>query len=211
MKDLVSFFKEHQIELKLKNVKFNSDNEITSISIIIKQGTNISEYASSSNLPIPDIELGLKKGSLFVTTKSNSMFAFSNGNINMSFQKMPQLDSLLQHHNFSFDFDPSDLQDGMININEMLQEMMKNHQNGSATILPKRFNLLPKQGKYHFVDSPDIEKLIIIDGKEADFETLDKLANEDQLDSVDFLKSKTAISLYGNKAKDGAIIATTKK
>ena len=65
--------------------------------------------------------------------------------------------------------------------------------------------------KFSFVDDPNIEKLIIIDGKEATFAQLDKLAKEDKLDSVDFLKSKTAVSIYGDKAKDGAIIATSKK
>lgn len=65
--------------------------------------------------------------------------------------------------------------------------------------------------KFKFFDDPNTEKIIIIDGKESNFETLDKLAKEDKLDSVDVLKGKTAISVYGKKAKDGAIIATTKQ
>jgi len=67
-----------------------------------------------------------------------------------------------------------------------------------------------KHQKFRFVDNPDTEKLIVIDGKESDFETLDDLAKNDKLESVDILKSKTAMSIYGKKAKDGAIIATTK-
>lgn len=67
-----------------------------------------------------------------------------------------------------------------------------------------------KHQKFRFVDNPDTEKLIVIDGKESDFETLDELAKNDKLESVDVLKSKTAMSIYGKKAKDGAIIATTK-
>ncbi|NNC70792.1 MAG: hypothetical protein HKN90_08240, partial [Flavobacteriaceae bacterium] len=42
------------------------------------------------------------------------------------------------------------------------------------------------------------------------FDELDALAKDDKLDSVDVLKGKTAVSIYGKKAKDGAIIATTK-
>lgn len=72
-------------------------------------------------------------------------------------------------------------------------------------------HIFERKTEYSFVDDPNIEKLIIIDGKEAKFEKLDKLAKDGKLDSVDFLKSKTAISIYGDKAKDGAIIATTKK
>jgi len=67
-----------------------------------------------------------------------------------------------------------------------------------------------KHQKFRFVDNPDTEKLIVIDGKESDFKTLDDLAKNDKIESVDVLKSKTAMSIYGKKAKDGAIIATTK-
>ncbi len=67
-----------------------------------------------------------------------------------------------------------------------------------------------KHQKYRFVDNPDTEKLIVIDGKDSDFKTLDDLAKNDKIESVDVLKSKTAMSIYGKKAKDGAIIATTK-
>jgi len=63
---------------------------------------------------------------------------------------------------------------------------------------------------YNFINTPGVNKLIIIDGKESDFETLNNLAQNDQLEDVDNLKSATAISIYGQKAKDGAIIATTK-
>ena len=69
---------------------------------------------------------------------------------------------------------------------------------------------IKKHQKFRFVDNPDMEKLIIIDGKESDFKTLDELAKNDKIDSIDVLKSETAMSIYGDKAKDGAIIATTK-
>ncbi len=67
-----------------------------------------------------------------------------------------------------------------------------------------------KHQKFRFVDNPKTEKLIVIDGKDSDFKTLDDLAKNDKLESVDVLKSNTAMSIYGKKAKDGAIIATTK-
>ncbi len=69
---------------------------------------------------------------------------------------------------------------------------------------------MKKHQKFRFVDNPETEKLIVIDGKDSDFKTLDDLAKNDKLESVDVLKSQTAMSIYGNKAKDGAIIATTK-
>ncbi|MCB0436694.1 MAG: hypothetical protein KDD08_11630, partial [Mangrovimonas sp.] len=64
--------------------------------------------------------------------------------------------------------------------------------------------------QYSFIDDPDTNKLIIIDGKESDFETLNKLANEKKIVAVDALKPETAMSIYGSKAKDGALIVSTK-
>ena len=68
-----------------------------------------------------------------------------------------------------------------------------------------------EQKRFQFVDDPNIEKIIIIDGKESDFKTLDQLAKDNKLEAVDILKSKTSISIYGERAKDGVIIATTIK
>ncbi len=215
--DIQRFFKDNGIELELKNVKFNTDNQITAINIIIKQGTNKSQYSSSSNLAIPDIELGIKNGSLFVTTKSNSSLASLKNNIHINQMTMPNIDSLLQKNGFAFDFDfdQDAMKDQMTTLHEIIKESFSD---SNSNVVINGINLndyikntSKKTTKYNFVDNPDINKLIIIDGKESDFKTLDKLATNDQLDIVDFLKSKTAISIYGKKAKDGAIIVTTKK
>jgi len=63
---------------------------------------------------------------------------------------------------------------------------------------------------YNFIDDPKVNKLIVIDGKESDFKKLKSLEEQHKLKVVDMLKPETAISLYGDKAKDGAIIDTTK-
>ncbi|WP_459211137.1 hypothetical protein [Aquimarina rhabdastrellae] len=208
LEDLKSFFEENGIKLELKNIKFNTDNEITGIHIIIEQGNNRSQYSSSSTQAIPDIELGVKDGALFVTTKSNSMFAFSKGNM----KHIPNIDSLLQKNGFVFEFDHDSFNDQMVNINKIVEEALQSQKGQNFMNHFNSFqNQFSSKNKYHFVDNPDIDKLIIIDGKEADFETLDKLAKADELDVVDFLKPKTAMSVYGKKAKDGAIVATTKK
>ncbi len=82
----------------------------------------------------------------------------------------------------------------------------KNAENGVVEII-----LHDNSPKFRFIDDPSINKYIVIDGKKANFKKLDALAKSNQLSSVDFLKPETAMSLYGKKAKDGAIIATTKK
>lgn len=51
---------------------------------------------------------------------------------------------------------------------------------------------------------------VVIDGKESTMKALIKLDSE-SIASVDVLKGEAAISKYGNKAKEGAILVSTKK
>lgn len=219
LKDLQVFFEESGIELQLNKVKYNSNNEIVSLNITLKKGKSKSNYSSSSNTPITDIELGYKDGDLYIKSAgvlkiftSKNGTAFHNRSINV--------DSIMKNHGLAFKFDQDNdsiFFKGNMNIKKLQDKIMKaftfiKDEDGTFSFngnFPSNFHSSGKQ-KFKFIDSPDIEKLIIIDGKESDFKTLDKLANEDKLAEVDFLKSKTAISIYGDKAKDGAIIATTK-
>ena len=97
---------------------------------------------------------------------------------------------------------------------DQLREQMKKQFESSGMNLNGMSSFFESESdspnKFNFKDDPNIHKLIIIDGKESDFKTLSKLSDENKLEAIDDLKPKTAISLYGNKAKDGAIIATTK-
>ena len=103
-----------------------------------------------------------------------------------------------------------------MNLNELREQMKKQfgdmtndkYDNFSWFFDSDNMNSTPH--KYTFIDDPDSDKLIIIDGKESNFKTLKKLADDNKLDTVDDLKPKTAMSVYGKKAHDGAIIATTK-
>lgn len=223
LEDLKVFFAENRIELLIKKVTFNDKKEITGLRLtLIKEGTK-SQYSSSSNTPISEIKLGYKSGSLFISNSKRldisslkSLSNFNHPNINM--------DSLMKKHNFAFDFNFDQENDslffkGHFDVQKLKDQIMESFtfskdENGSFFFNGQhKPHSQPhhKLHKYNFTDNPDIEKLIIIDGKESDFKTLDSLAKSDQLAEVDFLKSKTAISIYGDKAKDGAIIAITKK
>ncbi len=220
LEDLKKFFAENGIELLIDKIKFNNQKEIVGLSITLKKGKSKSRYSSSSDAPISDLELGFKNDNLYIT--NSGMFDITSWKNQIGFTHHNfDMDSILKSHNFKFDFDKkgdsiffngqhfdiSKLKDQIINSFEF-----KEDENGDFIFngqqLPFHFN---KSKKYSFVDDPDIDKLIIIDGKKSDFKTLDALAKSDKLQDVDFLKATTAISLYGDKAKDGAIIAITKK
>ena len=208
---LIGYFKDNGIKLDISEVNYNKQDEITGIKILLQKGTQKSRYAMSSNVPIADLELGSRDGNLFITTKGN----INSGQISSimsEFQNATSsIDSLLAEHPFSFTFNSDQLRDLLngaeIDMDAFSNNLFGNQSNNNAVPNKKPGAQLPK---YSFINNPSIDKLIIIDGEESNFETLDNLAKADQLIEVDNLKPATAISIYGDKAKDGAIIATTK-
>jgi hypothetical protein len=225
-KSIVKTLKSHDINAKFSSIKRNKDNEIIAIKInLVDDNGNESNTSLSSNNPISTITLGAKDDSLYIISSNSDNFSFNGTH------------SLSKHFDFSFDDDEHvmtingktfDFDD----IKEQVKDafVFENDEDGKRMILKlnnfdfdieeahekherkEKKTWISKNNpqKFHFVDDPEIEKLIMIDGKKANFNKLDKLAKSDKLQSVDFLKSDTAMSIYGKKAKDGAIIATTK-
>ncbi|MCX2765119.1 hypothetical protein OQJ66_20215, partial [Aquimarina muelleri] len=220
LEDLKKFFLENGIELLLKKIEFNDKNEITSLSITLKKGNTKSQYSSSSNVPISEIKLGYKNDSLYITNSGMFDIAILKKQSGFNFPNI-DMDSVMKKHGFALDFnDEKDslFSQGNFDIQKLKDQIMESFyydENQNESFFFNEPQMHPFQNlnskKYSFIDNPDIQKLIIINGKEADFKTLNTHAKSDNLAEVDFLKPKTAISIYGDKAKDGAIIATTKK
>jgi len=224
LKDLKIFFSENGIELIIDKITFNDQNEITSLSIILKKGSSKSKYSSSSTAPISDVELGYKNGNLYITNSGMFDIASWKNQIGYTHHNF-DMDSILKNQNFSFNFDIDKEGDSIFfngqhfDMSKLKDQIMNSFdfdfdedEDGNLIFNGQQFpSHFSKSKKFSFVDDPDIEKLIIIDGKESDFKTLDALAKSDKLTEVDFLKATIAISIYGNKAKDGAILAITKK
>jgi len=212
--ELIDYFEDNNIQLNLPKVDYNKENEIVSIKILLEKGKQKSNYSLSSNQPILEIELGLKENNLFIKTKEpKNTLASTNSleNLMEEFGGSKTIDSILNANDFNFN--NNDIQDFLNNstfdldalANQVLSQF---NEVNSGSISTKPDTNAPK---YSFINTPGINKLIIIDGKESDFETLNELAKTNLLHEVDNLKGATATSLYGNKAKDGAIIAITKK
>lgn len=240
LEDIKDMLKEHGITVKFSDIKRNSDGELTAIKIELKdENGNTAVSQTSSSNPIQTFSFGRKNGSLYVSHGKGGFgnFAFFGDDMTFNFDndsiykhRFHNLDSLGfgnmfmfddQNNIFSFNGKTFDMDELREKMNDMF--IFEEDEDGGN----KRFILKGGNGnhfffdddensehqkhqKFRFVDNPDTEKLIVIDGKESDFKTLDDLAKNDKLESVDVLKSKTAMSIYGKKAKDGAIIATTK-
>lgn len=55
------------------------------------------------------------------------------------------------------------------------------------------------------------QPLYILDGKEINYEELEKKLNPSEIDNISVLKNESATTTYGDKGKNGVIIITTKK
>jgi len=224
LEELKKYFADNGIIVSIENTTRNASNEITGLRITIKKESQQSSYNMSSNLPINDLELGYKDGNVFVGTTDHSLAFNKNSSLQSLLQGLNQnngtsLDSLLSQNEFSFSFGSDDIRK-LLNSSsfdfDQLQDQFfsqffnNNPSSKSNTSTTPSQNAKKTIPKYSFFNSKNISKLIIIDGKEADFETLNQLAKADKLEEVDNLKSSTAISIYGEKGKDGAIIATSK-
>lgn len=224
--DIQTLLKEQQITAAFTQIVRNDTGEITGIKIVLTDANgNQAVSQMSSNMPIPQIVFGKKDGTLYITqsNKEQGAMAFFNSPNMAPFGFA--LDSLgmsgmSQFGNFNFDdfFNDEDqaffMNGQTLNLDELRAQMKKQmesrgffgnnlsqffdaHENGTSS------------PKFNFRDDPNTKKLIIIDGDESDFQTLDQLAKSNSLKTVDQLQPDTAISIYGKKAKDGAIIATT--
>ncbi|MEZ4792777.1 MAG: hypothetical protein R2783_04740 [Gelidibacter sp.] len=226
--DIKKMLQEHQITATFTDIERNDSGKLIGLKIILKDANGDQAVSQmSSNIPISQIVFGRKDGALYITqsNKENGAFAFFNRPNMMPFSFDP--DSLgtqpfASFGNFNFNdfFNDKDgaffLNGKSMNLDELREQMRKqfessqNGNNNFSWFFDSDDNSVPHH-KFNFIDDPNSEKLIIIDGKESDFGTLDNLAKTDQLEAVDVLKPETAITVYGQKAKDGAIIATTSK
>lgn len=225
--DIKTMLAEHQITATFSNVERNAEKKLIGLKIVLKDANgNQAVSQMSSNLPIAQIVFGRKDGALYITqsNKENGAFAFFNRPNMMPFSF--DNDSIngqpfagLGNFNFNDFFNDEDgsffLNGKTMNLDELREQMEKQFesaQNGSPSF-SGFFNSDDTSGtshKFRFIDDPNSNKIIIIDGKDSDFKTLNDLANRDELEAVDVLKPETAVSVYGKKAKDGAIIATSK-
>lgn len=221
LKDLKKYFEDNGIKVDVKNTNRNGNDEIIGLSVEIKKESQQNSYNLNSSNPIDDLELGYKEGTVFIESKTDS-FAFGNNNSLQSllndFNKInnQSLDSILSQNQFSFSFGSEDikklLENPSFNLNDIQNQFFNhffNNNSDAAASNSKSDSRKKSIPKYSFFNLKE-NKLIIINGQESNYETLKSLAEQDKLTDVDNLKPSTAISIYGNKAKNGAIIAISK-
>ncbi|MBD0832111.1 hypothetical protein [Aestuariibaculum sediminum] len=215
--DIKNMLIENGITGNFNQIKRNNQKEIIGIQIELSDSNNNKAVSNiSSQFPIGQITFGRKDGQLFISSgaaNSNLMSLLNQSGFNFNTDSIPGFSgNHLGNFNFNDFFNDDNgtffFNGQQLNLDELRKQFEEQFDSEAFSSL---FN--PEHGKpnqFRFTDDPNTNKLIIIDGKESDFKTLDQLAKENKLKAVDNLKPKTAMSIYGDKAKDGAVIATTK-
>ena len=224
--EITEMLKPYGVTVNFSNVKRNAEGELTGLGIELKNDLGQTTRSTiSSNLPIGQISFGVREGQLFIDQDAGGFSAFSFQN---SFRHNgPGIvgdsifaDAMQQMKFFNFDELFGEEGDGFnFSKDSMAIDKFRNNFYGffkDPNAMSDVFSWMndpyaESKQTYQFIDDPNKERLIIIDGKPSDFSTLDGLAKSKQIDQVDVLKPDTARSIYGEKAKDGAIIVTTKK
>ncbi|WP_242087452.1 hypothetical protein [Aestuariivivens sediminis] len=208
LEEVKAMLSEHDVIVTFSKVKRNENEELTGIRVTLedKNGSQTVSSEFSGNLPMSKLTFGIKDGTLFINQgdrPNHAMSSFNFPNITLGFPNDSIFGQSLRSFNFQ-DFFRSSNDSIFLKEHADIQKLMEQMQQGFNTVIPKR-------SKYKFIDNPDLDKLIIINGKESNFETLNNLAETDQLEDVETLSPNIAMSIYGDKAKDGAIVATSKK
>lgn len=200
--------KEQGIQVEFSNIERNEEGKIIGLKIELSddnKGKAVSQI--SSYRPISNISFGRKDGMLFITQDGNEMmkgFSFINGaspffaNDSIFEQQFDVLKKFNLQNFFNNPATGMSFNGTVLNFDELEKQMLE------------EMNAIGNEKRFNFIDDPNTNKLIIIDGKESDFETLNKLAESKKIVAVDTLKPETAMSIYGDKAKDGALIVSTK-
>lgn len=224
------------ISFKYGKLKYNSNNEITGISISLKNKSgNQSNLSQDNSTPINPIQIKL----------NNSNNSLSVGNISEDIQWISngiEMDEDAGHQVFVV------TSDGNKNIIKQDKDNSSNvwiSKNGDSTVVKnikiitmngddtkvKKFIIhkdddhgegkeeiiiktidknSSKKNKAIFLSSSNDKPLIIIDGKETDNQNIEDI-DPDNIESINVLKGKKATENYGDKAKDGVLEITTKK
>lgn len=185
--------KKQDIIIEFKNVKRNSDNEITSITSKWKSKTGKGTWKSKTNGPITSFE--------FFSNKDETGFR------NVS-EYIKNLEKKANVNISSYSAIISDSKENSSSTDSIYLTTTKvkiNSEDNEDTNI-----IAIENGKINPINTTEGEQpLYIVDGKKTDEKEFNSL-KADNIESMSVLKDKAAIKVYGTDGENGVIIITTK-
>ncbi|WP_109299365.1 M56 family metallopeptidase [Aquimarina sp. AU474] len=214
---------EYDVKVKFSSIKRNSNNEITSIKVVLVSKNSNTNYKISNNTPIKPfiISYDTKTNKTKISTQSIDTHSFvsvtSNGKGNSNSNSNSNSKSIKIHTNYDEDEDEDhDGKHKFIFTNGTKTKIVKD---GEVIIEEfhgddddNTFEVHTEDHKTFAFVTGDHEgdPLIIIDGEKSTKKEMEKL-DSDKIESVNVIKGKNAVEKYGKEAKNGVIVVITKK
>ncbi|WP_455170628.1 hypothetical protein [Aegicerativicinus sediminis] len=210
--DIKEMLSENGINGSFESIERNDLGEITAIRIeMVSDNGQSSNIQLSSNMPIDTISFGRKGGQIFVEQNGASFgnlgllsnpnfFSFGSPTDSIFRQQLQNLNG------FNFDDFFKDTDKFMFQFGDStnIGDLMKQMESQFNSINSKRFN-------YSLQNDPRAsEYYVIIDGQESSYKNALKLEEQGQIEQMEVLSPERAKLFYGEKAKYGAIIISTK-
>ena len=228
LKKIESELAEIGFKVSFSDLEYNTLNEITGITVKYGgQNSNSGSYSVSSENPINTIIISSKNGSISlksVGTSGNSA-VLSQGKtmdaqaqseeIEMEFQKkLEEMDAKRQELRAEMAEKRKKMQEEMdatMEKNEKSEAEYQAKRNEKLTTRDTNSIELDKDELNEFYEMNKLKPhLIIVNGTEKTKAEMVRI-EPSTIESVNILKEQSAVALYGEKAKNGAIIITTKK
>ncbi|WP_179317551.1 M56 family metallopeptidase [Winogradskyella undariae] len=191
------------VTMKIKSLKRNQDDKISSINIVFESKNRTTNYSSK-------IKEGILPFYFEMTDESIEVYNIKDIEYN---ENTLVAAYNIQKPNDTLYFKTID----SAKVQSLSKEKSDLYYEGGKTlkITTKNDDLIinQPQKKYKAISTAtnnNQKPLIIIDGKEADYELL-KYLNPNLIESMTVLKDNKAIDAYGDKGKNGVIILITKE
>ncbi|PHR70048.1 MAG: hypothetical protein COA67_08955 [Lutibacter sp.] len=211
-------FSKEGVTANFKNIKRNSDGEITSIGISVKSKQSNANYSTSSDTPIKPISISFDNKGDNISIGNSEMHRGENYFI-VSKGGEQKVHSTKKGNGFVFisKEGTNKTKDGKYEVIDIHEENKDNNsivwvtKNGENIEKYVTLDIIEedKNENQIFISDQEDNLLYFIDGKKATKKDIDKLET-DRIEKMEVLKGDKATKKYGEKAKDGVILITTK-
>ena len=234
LQTIVESLKKDGIDFSFKNVKRNTNNEITGISVTYKDSDgNTGNYALSSDNPI---------NAFHFYKEENGSVGFRSENMNLKqrermmearemakerrYEMQEERERMMEERKAMTEERRREIEERIEKAREehdkdrakyevqrkmIIKERMKNGENGRDSLKDGHKNVFIYKTDKVDDDIFTVKNkvLFIVDGEESDGEKV-KLLSPNIIKEMNVLKGDQAIKMYGSKGKEGVIIITTK-
>ena len=205
--------KEHGVLMQIQKIKRNENDEIIAINIDFEGNGNKANYGVSGNKAIKPFYFEMTNDNFGVGNHIyEEIIIAEEVKIYNSPQNSKTKSEFIINENEKIE-DSGNEKTTKKDINkEIIRKESKRYYDGDKPIILKNDKqteiIYPNENKIIYRDIDNPKPLIIVDGKEIDYDKIEDV-EPNSIREVNVIKNENAIEAYGDKGEHGAIIITT--